>query len=120
MTPDIWPLIANDSACKALLGTVPRFEPFGLADDNTPKPYAVWQVVGGSPFNTLDCVPDADTFNVQIDVYATTATNARATAEAIRDAIQKNAYITSWRGEMREPSTKLYRYSFDALFFTKR
>ena len=51
-------------------------------------PYAVWQTVGGYPENYLAEVPDVDQFMVQVDVYAATATSARSTAEAIRDAIE--------------------------------
>ncbi len=47
-------------------------------------------------------------------MYAKTLTAARAACfSAIRDAIEPSAYVTSWRGESRDPDTNNYRYSFD-------
>ena len=43
-----------------------------------------------------------------------------AVAEALRDAIEPNAHITSWRGDSRDTETKLYRYSFDLTWWVNR
>lgn len=106
----------------AELGSDPcRLYLFGEATTLTPeKPYAVWQIVGGDPFNYINQVPDIDGYAVQVDVYADTVSDARNAAEALRDAIEPVAHITSWRGEMRDPTTKDYRYSFDVDWLTPR
>lgn len=114
MYPPIFQLCTASAAVTALLGTGPtRLFPAGEAPQGVALPYAAWQTITGLPENNLDCRPDADTWSVQIDVYAKTLTAARAAAAAIRDAIEPSAYVTSWRGESRDPDTNNYRYSFD-------
>lgn len=122
MTPPIFAAV-NVPAVQALLkaGTGPlRFYAFGLADQNTPKPYAVWQQVFGSPENYISNTPDMDSIGVQVDVYATTAASARAVAIALRDAIEPKAHITSWRGESRDTETGSYRHGFDCEWWIAR
>lgn len=121
MYPPIFQLISADADAKKALGASPvRFYPFGAAPENVALPYAVWQTVGGYPENYLAEVPDIDQYMVQVDVYATTATSARSTAEALRDAIEPSAHIAAWRGESKDAETGHYRYSFDVDFLTPR
>jgi hypothetical protein len=121
MIPPIFSICAADSGVTVLLGSSPcRFYPFGDAPQNTTKPYAVWQQVGGGPLNCISDVPDTDEYSVQIDVYATQASAARAIAKAIRDAIEPHCHIVGWRGQSRDPDTKNYRISFDADWITNR
>lgn len=102
-----------------------RFYAFGEADQKTPRPYAVWQTVGGSPENYIGQNPDADDWSVQVDVYSDKAgmggqTEARNIAYALVEALQEDSYITSWTIEGREPTTRLYRIGFIADFITHR
>ena len=122
MYPPIFPIVAASSAAKALIGSNPvRFYQFGFNDTQPPqKPYAVWQRVGGSPENYVDKVPDIDSFSVQIDVYASSADQARAVAATLRDAIEPVAHITSWLGESRDPDTGNYRFTFISDWWTNR
>ncbi|RMV77775.1 DUF3168 domain-containing protein, partial [Pseudomonas amygdali] len=77
------------------------------------KPYAVWQVITGSPENYLAGRPDIDGFTLQVDVYAATGAQARAVTDAISHAIELKAYVVRWGGESKDTETKLYRSSFD-------
>lgn len=121
MFPPIFQLVSASAAVKALIGTSPvRFYLFGEATQATPKPYAVWQMVYGSPENYLAQLPDIDNLGVQIDSYATTASGARAVTAAIRDALEPAAYVVNWRGEEKDVPTGLYRSSFDVEFWTPR
>ena len=121
MYPPIFQEVAGHAPATALIGTNPvRFYPFGEAPQDTPRPYAVWQIVTGFPENYLGQVPDVDSYTVQIDVYAATATSARNVAKAIRDAIEPVSHIMAWRGESRDPNTKDYRLSFDSDWFVNR
>lgn len=97
-----------------------RFYRFGEADQNVDKPYAVWQLVGGSPENKLAGLPDVDTFGVQVDVYALKAKEVGEVAEALRSALEPHGYVVSWLGESREPDTRLYRFTFRMEFMTQR
>ncbi|HEY0290690.1 MAG TPA: DUF3168 domain-containing protein [Pseudomonas sp.] len=90
-----------------------KLYPFGEAPESVTKPYAVWQLVTGSPENYLSGRPDMDGYTLQVDVYAKTGAIAREVATAISHAIEFSAYVTRWGGETRDVETKLYRSSFD-------
>src|SRR3546814_1006236 len=104
MFPPIYQLVAASAPATALLGTNPvRFWPFGQAQLNAQgvmqTPYAVWQAAYGSPQNFINQRPTEDQLGTQVDVYADSATAARNVAEAIRDAVEGDAYVVAWRGE---------------------
>ncbi|KPY70308.1 MULTISPECIES: DUF3168 domain-containing protein [Pseudomonas syringae group] len=110
----IFSVCAADPGVTALLGSEPtRLYPFGEAPEGVAKPYAVWQVITGSPENYLAGRPDVDGFTLQVDVYATTGAQARAVTDAISHAIELKAYVVRWGGESIDTETKLYRSSFD-------
>lgn len=121
--PPIFSRANGSSAVRALLktGTGPlRFYLFGEADQNTAKPYAVWQTIGGSPENYINQVPDSDDWSTQVDVYALTPDSARAIAYALIESFEPVAYVTSYNGEYREAETRLYRFSMTCDWITHR
>lgn len=121
MYPPVFEIAVAAAPVTGLLGTDPcRLYPFGRAPQNVTYPYAVWQVVGGSPENFLGTPPDADSYRVQIDVYGRSAASVRAIAEALRDAYETRAYVVRWGGETTEPVTELVRFSFDVDFIIQR
>lgn len=121
MYPPIFEIVADDATVQSLLGSNPvRFWPFGEAPQNETRPYALHQLLYGSPENTLSCPPDMDLYGVQVDVYAQTITEARNIAGAIREALEDDCYMVSHNGEYREPSTKLYRVAMTFEFLTPR
>ncbi|VVN83833.1 DUF3168 domain-containing protein [Pseudomonas fluorescens] len=110
----IFTVCAADAGVRALLGVTPhRLYPFGEAPEGVVKPYAVWQLVTGSPENYLAGRPDLDGFTLQVDVYALNAASARAVTSAIAHAIELKANVVRWGGESKDTATKLYRSSFD-------
>lgn len=110
-----------DPTVQALLGgALPRIYPFSQAPQDVIKPYVVYQWVGGAPFNMLNCRPDADSSDLQIDVYGLTSQSSTDVAKAIRYAVELNCNITSYRGTTREDDTKLYRTSFDLTWLVNR
>lgn len=121
MTAPIFQVCAADPAVTALLGSNPtRLYPFGEAPQGVAMPYAVWQVVSGAPENYLAATPDIDGYTLQIDVYATEATEARQVTAALRDAIEPHAHITRWTGESTDPDTGHKRSSFDVDWLVHR
>lgn len=117
---DIFPIIAKDPQCTALLGKRPtRFYPFIEAPQDGEKPYAVWQLVSGEPLNQLACRPAGDQYTVQIDAYGRDASIVREIARAVRAALESDnrATVTNWAREEYEHDTQLYRVSFDVDFF---
>lgn len=121
MYPPIFVTVKDDATVQASFGSSPcRVYPFGKVEENTTLPYAAWRTISGLPENYLGTLPDIDSWSIQIDVYASTATAARDGAEALRDAIEGSAHIVAWRGESQDPQTKNYRYSFDVDWFVNR
>jgi hypothetical protein len=122
MTPPIFQICSQAAGVTALLGVGAnlRLYSFGEAPQDVTKPYAVWQLVSGEPENYLAGRPDADGFTLQVDVYGTTSTSVRQVRDAIRDAIELDAYVTRWGGEARDPATKNYRTSFDVDWWVQR
>lgn len=121
MNPPIFQVCAAAAGVTALLGTGPtRLFPFGNAPQGVTLPYAVWQMVSGSPENYLGEVPDIDQYTIQIDVYANRGSTARQVAEALRDAIEPQAHIVGWNGESTDPDTGHKRYGFDVEWHVPR
>ena len=122
MKAPIFEVCSQDAGVTALLGAGAdlRLYSFGEAPDGVVKPYAVWQLVNGTPENYLAGRPDADGFTLQVDVYGATGTSSRQVREAIRDAIELRAYVTRWGGESRDPTTNNYRTSFDVDWIVQR
>jgi hypothetical protein len=121
VSPKIFQYAAASAAVTALLGANPvRFFPFGEADEGVAKPYAVWQLVYGSPENLLNEVPKEDTYGIQIDAYALTGTQASAVAKALRAALEPYGYVTAYNGDFREADTRLFRSSFTVEFLQPR
>lgn len=108
-----------------MLGSNPtRFWPFASAPQPSQPlyglPYAVWQLVYGSPANYINQTPDSDNVGIQVDAYATTATEARNVFEALRDAFEPYGYVVAYNGEDRDQATGLYRVGFTVEFWTDR
>lgn len=80
----------------------------------------MWQIISGVPENYIGNIPDADSWTLQIDVYAETASHARDAALALRNAIEPVAYVTAWRGEAVDTETRNYRCSFDVDWIDNR
>ncbi|PCQ44919.1 tail completion protein gp17, partial [Citrobacter freundii] len=110
MIAPVFSVCSTDPKVKELLGANPvRLYPFGMHDDDLVYPYAVWQNVGGEPENYLSQNPDIDRYSIQVDVYGDTDEDALAVARALRDVIQRNAYITRWDAQGRDSATLKYR-----------
>ena len=122
MGPEVFPIATASPSVLSVLGTGPtRLWPFGNAPQNETRPYAVFQTVYGNPDNKLACPPTEDLWGVQFDAYAKTVSEARAVAEALRNAYEASGnYVVAYNGEDREPATMLWRVSFTVEFWTER
>lgn len=121
MIAPIFPVCSASAEVNSLIGGESlRLYPFGQQDDAVIYPYAVWQNISGLPENYLGQRPDADSFTLQVDVYADTPDEAIAVAAALRDAIEPHAYVTRWGDQTRDNETKRYRYSFDVDWIVPR
>ncbi|MEJ8867252.1 tail completion protein gp17 [Pseudomonas jessenii] len=119
--PPIFQVATGEPAVTALLGANPtRLYLFGLAPDNPAGTYCVWQVINGNPDNYLAGRPDVESHELQVDVYAATASEARAAGQALEYAIELSASISSYNGENKDPETGRYRYSFSVDWIVRR
>ena len=106
---NLFELVAANPDCTALLGSNPvKFFEFGTAPALEQPPYATWQILQGEPYNFLNGQPTNDMIEAQIDVWASTAAEARATARAIRRALDPFITITHFVTGF-DPESGLYR-----------
>ena len=118
MYPDIFQF-PRSAAVTTLLGSNPvRFWPFGTAPQGRgAPPYAVHQLVYGTPLTRCPARRPRTLLGVQVDCYAKSVSSARSAA-ALRDAIEGDFnHVVAWNGEDYEPATGLWRVSFTAEFF---
>ena len=119
MRPPVYSTLAADTDTATLLTDADgrlRVFGFGEAPQEFARPYVVWQIVYGSPDNSLSCVPNTDLFGVQFDIYGPSADAVRTVAAAVRGAVEPVAYLTRYNGETKESgggNSRVYRYSFD-------
>ena len=90
------------------------------AKQDTARPYIVWSVVSATPENTLADRPEIDESRIQVDCYSESQSQARALSDAAQYAIEGVANVVMGPLEFYEPDTMLYRFTFDAVFFTAR
>lgn len=121
MLPPIFNIVNADSAVIAALGPAPvRVYPFGLAPQNVKLPYVTWQTISGAPENYLGDLPDADSYTLQVDVWAATSESVLQVARALRDAVEPVAYVAGWGNTARDNDTKYFRYTFTIDFIVQR
>lgn len=122
MTPALFAFVSASAECRAQLGAPPkmRFYPFGEAPQGVALPYAVWQMIFGTPANYLGQLPDLDGTRVQVDVYGATQAVTQAAAIAIRDALEPHGYLVNFADRARDPVTRNYGYTLDFEFQTPR
>lgn len=113
MLPKVAQKIAANTAAKNALRTGTgevRFYAFGEAPQGVTKPYATWQLTNGSPDEYLTCIPDADEYDFQVDVWDSTPSGVVATAKLIRDALEADYTLTFFSGSVRDFETQLFRF----------
>lgn len=122
MTPTVFAYVAAHAASRDLLGAPPkmRFYAFGEAPQGVALPYAVWQMITGTPANYLGQLPDMDGLRVQIDVYGDDQSVTLASATALRDALEPVSYLVNFADRGRDPTTRNYGYMLDFDFITPR
>jgi len=112
-----------DTTLQGLIGGAEfRLYQFGEAPQDCKLPYVVWGLIYGSPFNSLNDIPDVDSFGIQIDVYGPEHDPkvSRNVARAMRNVVEIFGYVVNWNGESRDPDTRNYRVSFDVDWIVER
>lgn len=124
MIPPIVKAIEQHADAAALLGdrVYPAGDAPAIGEHNFQTPYATWQTIYGVPGYCLGRHPDGDEWIVQVYVWSEKFSRTDEAVNAIRDAIDAypGAYISAWRGEVRDEKTRLYGYLFEAAFAVDR
>ena len=92
-----------------------------VAGETASRPYLVWSITTAVPENTLSCPPSVDDQRVTVSVYAQDQGDARRAIQYAAAAAEESlGYIVFGPWDTYEPSTKLYRYSFDVEVWNDR
>lgn len=121
-TAPIFQITSADAELSLLLDSdgIFRLFMFGMAPQNVERPYAVWQLISGSPQNYISGRPDTEAHTLQIDVYAKTASEARTVLGSLERALEVHCHVRRYNGESRDTETKDYRASMDVDWITYR
>lgn len=106
MLPPVYRTLHDDAAVKAIVGT--RIYAHGDAPPDTERPYITWQVIVGTPENSLADAPDIDRWVLQINCWHPQEADVETLAKAVRDVVQQHGYVTDMPGNRRDTETKLY------------
>lgn len=105
--------ILDVAAVQSVFGTPVRIYPFGDARPNELRPYAVHQLIVGTPLNCLDDPPPADDERIQFSIWGDSTPQVLAAVVALRACLQGYGYINSYSDAGRDPETKRYGMIID-------
>lgn len=121
MNPPLFTLLNESTPVKTLLGSNPlRVFPWGSAPQDVAKPYAVYAVYNANPENYLGQAPDIDNKGTQINIYASTSASLESCFDAIRNALEPHAHMTSFASPDRDSETNLYSARMEFDFWNER
>lgn len=122
MLPPVFATLKTSSDVKAIVGqNPPRIYRHGDSpqrQEGAPMlPYITWQLISGIPENNLSDPPPVDRQSVQVDCWHPSDTGVETLSNAVRDAIEPVAHMTSVNLDQRDIDTKLYRISLSFDFW---
>ena len=112
MVPLIQSLLEGDPTVQQQLGDPVRLF-LGSAPQDTPLPYATWEVVNGSPTAMLSDPPPADGWRVRMTVWGEVLSQANSVAVAIRDVVERVGSVESYNPTPDSDGTDAIGISFD-------
>lgn len=109
--PPIFSTLQASADVRAIVGR--RVYRHGAApqDLDLGKPYVTWQLISGVPENQLSGTPTTDRDTVQVNCWYPDLGGERGVetlSQAVRDAIEPHALLTSIPIDQQEPETKRY------------
>jgi hypothetical protein len=116
MIPPVYSLLKASTEVTAIV--VDRIGEHGVIFANELRPYLTWQIVSGIGEVILDKGRSPhDRIQVQVDCWHKTSAGVVDLAEAVRSAIESDAYYSGTVADERDAETLLYRLSlqFDFL-----
>lgn len=115
-------MLLDDAEVALLTGS--RVYRHGSAPKTVAAPYVTWFVVSAAPENELADLPAIDAYTVQVDCWSandgTGDTGVETLAEAVRNALEDEAYLIGLDSNLRDPDTLRYRASLQFTFWVDR
>ncbi len=118
MFPPVYKTLRSNATVVSLVGD--RIGRHGEVAQTEVRPYIVWHIVIGQPYDNLSSAPCSDFTTVQIDCYHQTDAGVVQLANAVRAALDADLIVNRVRLNVRDPETRLYRVGLDADFITDR
>lgn len=84
------------------------------------RPYVIWNIVTGLPYDNLSSAPGGDFTTVQIDCYHKDEAGVRDLAQKVRAALDALLICNRVVINNRDSETKLYRVGMEADFIDPR
>lgn len=112
MVPLIQVILQESQAVRAQLGDPIRLWP-KRAPQDAAYPYAVWEVVGGSPTQMVSEPPPADGWRVRMTVWGKNATQANDAAVSIREEVERRGSLEGYNPTPDDDDTGSFGISFD-------
>lgn len=106
MLPPLYAALVTAPAVVAIVAD--RIYPHGEAPQDVTRPYITWQMINGTPENSLSDLPDIDRCTLQINCWHPTSTGVVQLATAARAAVESHGHVTGIPVNQREPETRLY------------
>lgn len=122
MLTQFFDILNKSTEVRRLLGSNPlRVYPYGVKLNTIPrKPYVLYGVFNAVPYNYLASRSDMDLSGIQADIFSETSDNAASCFNAIRDAIEHKAYISSFSTADMDIEDGLYHIRMDIDFHDER
>lgn len=118
MFPKVYQTLQANPAVVAIVGD--RIGRHGEVAQTESRPYIVWQIVSGLPYDHLSGAPVSDFTSVQIDCYHQKDKGVEELARAVRAALDAVLIVNRVILDHRDPDTKLYRVGLQADFIENR
>ena len=118
MFPPVYKTLRSNATVVSLVGD--RIGRHGEVAQTEVRPYIVWQIVTGQPYDNLSAAPCGDFTVVQIDCYHQTDAGVEQLATSVRAALDAKLISNRVSVNRRDKDTRLYRVGLDADFITGR
>lgn len=118
MFPPVYQTLRTNATVIALVAD--RISRHGDIPQDSTRPYIVWQIVLGQPYDQISGMPCGDFTTVQIDVYHPHDAGVQQLGVAVRAALDTAGHANRVVINNRDPETKLYRVGLEADFITQR
>ena len=118
MFPKVYEVLRAAPAVVQTVGD--RIARHGEISQGEARPYIVWQIVSGLPYDHLSGAAVSDFTGVQLDCYHQTDKGVEELARAVRAALDAALIVNRVILDHRDPDTKLYRVGLQADFIENR